>query len=265
MPINEIINTITNYIEDNLTDDIDMKKLSKHVGISEFIMSQLFSLVCNISLASYIRNRRLSKAAYDLQKGASVLDVAVNYGYESATSFARAFHRFHGIMPSKVKKYNGELKNYPIIHMNVIESNDILSYKIATIQDKILYGKCIKSDEESIDKDAPEFWQYMNKLYNRKYGDIDYGAVVTTEEIDGKESYEYWILYDKKIPEFQEFLIPESKYLVFRIDKDEAKDIQNMCYQVFNNFLPSTNYTFKLLPELEHYHDHVVDYYVPID
>lgn len=265
MQINETINTITNYIEDNLTEEIDMKKLSKLVGINEFILSQLFSLVCNISISSYIRARRLSKSVYDLIDGQKVIEVAINYGYESASSFSRAFYKFHGIMPSKIKSFKGELKNYPIIHLDKIENNQALPYKIVTLEDKILYGKCVKSDEVNINNDAPAFWQKMNKSYKNKYGNIDYGAVVTLEEDDGIEQYEYWILYDKKIPEFQPFKIPESKYLVFRIDRVEAEDIQAMCNQVFNFFLPSTNYTFKYSPELEHYHDQVVDYYVPIN
>lgn len=265
MAINEIINTITKYIEDNLTNDIDMKDLSKLVGINEFILNQLFTLVCNISLSSYIRSRRLSKSSYDLLEGKKVIDVALTYGYESASSFSRAFYKFHGIMPSKIKKHNGELKNYPIIHLDEITSHHPIPYKIATLKDKVLYGKCIKTDEVNINNDAPEFWFKMRDLYQDTYGNIDYGAIVTLEDKNDIEQYEYWILYDQKISEFEEFKIPESKYLVFHIDKDEAEDIQAMCYQVFNNFLPSTNYTFASLPELEHYHDHVVDYYVPIN
>ncbi len=263
MSINQIINTIVDYIELHLCDDIKMKDLAKLVGINEFIMNQLFSLVCNISISGYIRKRRLSKAVYDLMEDKKIIDVAVKYKYENATSFARAFEKFHGIKPSKVKKLNGELKNYPIIHLNVEDKNKPLVYKIVNGEDKVLYGRRINSDEENINKDAPEFWQYMNNKYYDKYGNIDYGAVVTTD-IKDKEYYEYWVLYDKEILEFEKLIIPKSKYLVFRIDNDEADDIQKMSYEVFNNFLPSTNYTFKMIPELEHYHNHVVDYYVPI-
>lgn len=263
MPINQIINTITLYIEENLTKDIDILDLAKLVGINEFILKQLFSIVCNISISGYIRNRRLSKSVFDILEDEKIIDVALKYRYESSTSFARAFKRFHGIKPSQVKKLTNEVKNYPIIHLDVSDINKEFVYKIVSVEDKVLYGKCIKSDEVNIDKDAPKFWQYMDKKYHDKYGSIDYGAVVTTDVKD-MEYYEYWILYDKKIEEFDKFSIPSSKYLVFRIERDEAEDIQNMCYEVFNKFLPSTDYTFKMLPELEHYHDHVVDYYVPI-
>lgn len=264
MQISEIINTLVDYIEKHLSDDIDIKNLAKLVGINEFILNQLFTYSAGISIVSYIRNRRLSKAANDLIVCDSVLDIALKYGYENATSFARAFKNFHGINPSDVKRGNGHLKNYPIIHLERRESDNILTYSIVNQEDRILYGKCIKSDDKNINNDAPEFWQYMNKLYRDKYGNIDYGAVVTTSVKETYETYEYWILYDKKIDEFEKFVIPKSKYLVFRIDRVEAEDIQEMCREVFNKFLPSTDYEFNELPELEHYHDDVVDYYVPI-
>ncbi len=264
MRIDEIINIIVDYIEEHLSDDINMKDLSKLVGINDFIMNQLFSYAAGISISAYIRNRRLSMAANDLLKSISVLEVALKYGYLSSTAFSRAFFKFHGVNPSDVKRGKGQLKNYPILHMNVSDKDEILSYSIVERPAKIMYGKCIKSDEDNINVDAPKFWQDMNKSYYDKYGNIDYGAVVTTSGNLKFETYEYWILYDKKIDEFEKFIIPCSKYLVFRIDHDDAEDIQKMCYDVFNKFLPSTNYVFKELPELEHYHDDVVDYYVPI-
>lgn len=162
MRINEIIDKIVNYIEEHFCEEIEMKDLSKLVGVNEFIMNQLFSYTCNISISGYIRNRRLSSSAYDLMSNHNVLNVVLKYGYENATSFSRAFEKFHGIKPNKVKKLDGNLKNYPIIHLNIEDNNLPLSYKIFDGNDMVLYGKCVRSDEKHINKDAPEFWSYMN-------------------------------------------------------------------------------------------------------
>ena len=63
-------------------------------------MRRVFSLLTNISLSEYIRKRRLSVASYDLYNdNLKVIDVAIKYGYENATSFSRAFSSFHGIKP----------------------------------------------------------------------------------------------------------------------------------------------------------------------
>ena len=61
----------------------------------------MFSYMAEVPLSEYIRNRRLSRAAVDLQNGGDkVIDVAVKYGYDSPTAFTRAFQAFHGVTPT---------------------------------------------------------------------------------------------------------------------------------------------------------------------
>ena len=52
------------------------------------------------SVSEYIRNRKLYLAALELKKAdRKVIDVALDYGYDTPDSFAKAFTRFHGISP----------------------------------------------------------------------------------------------------------------------------------------------------------------------
>ncbi|MCH5166579.1 MAG: AraC family transcriptional regulator [Erysipelotrichales bacterium] len=266
MNIFEAINKVTDYIEEHLEEEISYKKLGKLAGMNDYVLNRVFSLLCNISLSSYIRNRRLSRAGFDLyNRDMSIMDIAIKYGYENATTFSRAFYNFHNIKPSLLKKDNIAIKNYPIIHFNEqLCNNNSIEYKIVELNSFKLYGKFINSDEIKINDDAPNFWQYMNKKYKDIHGNIDYGAVVTLPKTHNIEEYEYWILYKNKIKGFQELTIPKSKYLVFRINRVEAEDIQNMCEVVFSSFLPSSSYSVNDVPELEYYHDNIVDYYVPI-
>ena len=55
----KLLNKIVDYIEDNLTSDIDLKLLAKELGLNTFIMERVFSIVSNISIKEYIRKRRL--------------------------------------------------------------------------------------------------------------------------------------------------------------------------------------------------------------
>ena len=58
----------------------------------------MFSYVAGISLAEYIRKRRMSQAAFELQRtDRKVIDIALKYGYNSPTSFNRAFQNVHGL------------------------------------------------------------------------------------------------------------------------------------------------------------------------
>ena len=59
----------------------------------------MFSFITNVTLAEYIRRRKLTLAALELKnnEAARVIDIAMKYGYESPVSFARAFKRFMGL------------------------------------------------------------------------------------------------------------------------------------------------------------------------
>ena len=94
-----------NYIENHLTDEIDMELVAREAVCSSFYFQRIFSILCGITLGDYIRNRRLTLAGNELcGSEAKVIDIALKYGYESPESFTRAFIRFHGITPSEAKK-----------------------------------------------------------------------------------------------------------------------------------------------------------------
>ena len=102
------------YIEEHLTENIDYSDVSKIASCSEYHFKRMFSFLSGIGLSEYIRRRRLTLAALDLKDAnLRIIDVAVKYGYDSADSFSRAFHAMHGILPSKARSENTQLKAFP--------------------------------------------------------------------------------------------------------------------------------------------------------
>jgi len=102
------------YIEEHLTENIDYSEVSKIASCSEYHFKRMFSFLSGIGLSEYIRRRRLTLAAFDLKDtNLRIIDVAVKYGYDSADSFSRAFHAMHGILPSKARIENTQLKAFP--------------------------------------------------------------------------------------------------------------------------------------------------------
>lgn len=57
----EYLNQMIKYIEENLTENIEYKKLAQIVGVSVYNLQRIFMFLTNISLSEYIRKRRLSK------------------------------------------------------------------------------------------------------------------------------------------------------------------------------------------------------------
>ena len=88
--------------------------------------------------------------------------------------------------------------------------------------------------------------------------------MVTYKDKERNSCNGYYVLYDKEISGFEKIIIPKSKWLVFKINSQEAKDIQEMSHKFYLEFLPSCKYNFKELPELEYYHDNITDFLVPI-
>lgn len=81
---------------------------------------RIFHLVTDITIGSYIRNRRLSLAGWKLfLTDNRIIDTAMQYQYDTSESFSKAFTRFHGIPPSVVKKYGDKLKCFSPLTINI--------------------------------------------------------------------------------------------------------------------------------------------------
>ena len=93
------------YIEEHLTEKIDYEAVAKCAYSSSYHFQRVFGILCGFTVGEYIRRRRLTLAGNELlHSQQKVIDVALKYGYKTPESFSRAFQRFHGILPSQVKK-----------------------------------------------------------------------------------------------------------------------------------------------------------------
>ncbi len=110
------------YMEENLTEDINVEAVSKYVYSSTDNFQRIFNIVTGFSVSEYIRNRRLSLAGQELiTTNIKVIDVAFKYRYETPESFTKAFKRFHGCRPMDIRTKHEEIKYfYPLaIQINV--------------------------------------------------------------------------------------------------------------------------------------------------
>lgn len=264
MNIYKSLNEMIEYIENNLENKIDYNRLAKFLGVNTYTLQRLFSLLTNISLADYIRKRRLSVAGEELYKtNIKVMDVALKYQYENATSFSRAFEQFHNIKPSQVTK-ESKLKIFPkITFEEKDQSTKEIPYEIIERDEITLYGLSIPTTEETIEYDAPRFFQEIYQKYLSKYGEINYG-MVSYEDESRLKCNAYWVMYDHEIEEFTKIVIPKSKWLSFKIPNQNAPDIREASQTFYHSFLPSCQFNLSDIPELEYYHDDITEFLVPI-
>ena len=106
------LNSVIDYIEERLTDEISLKTISEYAGVPDYYFRKIFFYLSGMSLSEYIKNRKLSEANKDLLNGEKVTDVAFKYGYQSVDGFTRAFKKWSGFLPSEVIK-TGLSKSFP--------------------------------------------------------------------------------------------------------------------------------------------------------
>ena len=157
----EAIGEAVRFMESHITENITVNDVAEHVHISPFYFHKGFSMLCGYSVTEYIRNRRLSLAGEELMtKEATILTLAVKYGYDSADSFSRAFRRFHGVLPKAVKR-GAVLKNFAPLKLTISMKGQL----------KVIYLKDI--------------------VYIEAFGDGTY--IYTNEEvIESKNTLKYW-------------------------------------------------------------------------
>ncbi len=112
-------NQTMKYLESVLDSEIEPKKIQQLSGYPHAMFSRMFSILADMTLAEYLRNRRLSQAVHDLtQTSAKIIDIALMYGYDSADAFSAAFKKFHGVTPSQVRS-GSTYKVFPPLQLSL--------------------------------------------------------------------------------------------------------------------------------------------------
>ena len=107
------MNSVLDYIEDNLDGDIDDNKIAMLSATPKGVFQRIFAAITDMTLSEYTRKRRLTQAVSDIQNtDEKIIDIAVKYGYNSANAFTSAFKTFHGITPSCARTSDIQLQSF---------------------------------------------------------------------------------------------------------------------------------------------------------
>lgn len=188
MDIQKSMNKALEYIENNLSCNIDYSLVAKFMNCSEYEFRRIFSFFAQIPLSEYIRRRRLSLAAIDIKNGEKIIDVAIRYGYDSQAAFSRAFSRLHGVSPSLARDKDVVLKNFPRLTFKLIlmEANNM--DKKSNYRPNII-GSGEVSCAISIDMDKKNIHETNSSFWDIKGNDVIgttvlpmYGAFISEEK-----------------------------------------------------------------------------------
>lgn len=171
------------YIEEHIEEQLDTQMIAAHVYLSPYYFQRVFRAVCGVTLSEYIRSRRLSLAGEVLQaEGVRVIDVALRYGYDSPDSFAKAFQRFHGVLPSQARDCK-RLRRFLPIQLRNMEGVH-MEYRIVDKPAFALMGVQRRFHGESSYQAIPAFWKEWMKRGEKRSVVGAYGVCLDSDGIE---------------------------------------------------------------------------------
>ena len=259
----EGLNKAISYIEEHLTEEISYDELARIACCSVYHFQRMFAYMAGVPLSEYIRRRRMSLAAADLQSGeGKIIDIGMKYGYTSPTAFNRAFQSVHGMAPSMAKKGGSPMKAYPPISFKItVKGVEELNYRIEEKAAFRIVGVSHPLDKE-IEKNfktVPQMWQ--NAAMN---GTIEKLASLMNDQPMGvlgvsvcndKEDWRYFIAVSSSADAdntLDEYIIPACTWAVFS-GTGTGMSIQELEQRIVTEWLPTSGFEYDNAPDIEVY------------
>ena len=117
------------YIEEHLREELTIREIAQQAALSPFYFQKGFAMLCGMTVGDYIRQRRLSAAGLEvLTTDRRIIDIALEFGYDSPDSFTKAFTRFHGLTPAALRKSGGAVRSFAPLRIKVtLEGGELIT------------------------------------------------------------------------------------------------------------------------------------------
>ena len=262
----QFIQQAIDYMEKHICENINYSDVAKSVYMSSYNFHRTFSFITGMTANEYIRKRRLTLAAQELQTTEiSVIEAAYKYGYESSESFSKAFSRFHASTPKQAKQKGAKLHLFnPLVIKIVLEGGSIMDYRIEhrERQQFLALVKAFSNEiiNDSNDHSIPDFWtevsdrnliEPMTLLQREGKRDL-YGLCSPVKDNETHFHYGIGIMIDDdtdiaKLEQFtgNGYSIWETRpmdYAVFKCFGSDGGCLHEVWNQFFKEFVPQTGY-----------------------
>ena len=286
------INRVLDYIERNIEKPFTLNELAEVSGFSSYHFSRVFAGVMGEALFSYIRRLKLEKAKSWLAAAPekSITDIALDFGFNGSSDFARAFKRSLGVSASRYRKMRNQSqeKQKPIRYNEEKSSNGSetmnLEYQVevkSVEAMETIYLRHIGSYKEL----AKKFQRMIGKLltYGQKNQWLSTETLLlavyhdnpgVTEEDNRRTSVCLTVPAGiKTAGEFGQMTLPAGKYAVGHFALDGAEQAARAWEIMFGEWLPKSGYQPDDRPVFEAYINdpnthpqkkHLIDIYMPI-
>lgn len=261
------------YIDDNILKKISLKELAVAAGYSPWHAARLFKEVTGKAPFEYIRALRLTKAALILRdSNEKIIDVAMDFVFDSHEGFTRAFSKEFGMSPSKYSQFTPPIKlfmpqkvfdAYRAFHKGgkvMTKENNTKSVFVQVIERparKVLLMRGKKATEyfAYCEEVGCDVWSVLSSVKEAMYEPI--GMWLPKHLIkEGTSQYvqgvEVPIDYANNIPDGYEVIeLPPCKLMIFQGEPYNDDDFMDEIGEVWNHIerFDPTIYGYKWAPE----------------
>lgn len=96
----EIVDVIVDWIDSHIEEGLNIEAVAAKSGYSKWHLQRAFKAQKGITLATFIRSRRLEQAAQSLENSSkSIMAIAVDLGFSSQQCFQRVFKKHFQVTP----------------------------------------------------------------------------------------------------------------------------------------------------------------------
>ncbi|MEL7608297.1 MAG: AraC family transcriptional regulator [Bacillota bacterium] len=244
------------YIDEHLREKISLKQIGGVSGYSPWHAARIFKEVTGKTPFEYIRVLRLSKAALTLRDGEhKIIDVALDFVFDSHEGFTRAFTKKFGLSPSKYSK------NTPPIQLFLPE-RAFDTYRAllrgasgmsAQKETKTVFVQVIERPARKVllkrGKSATEYFEYCNEVGCDVWALLSSIKEALYEPIgmwlpehlipDGTSKYvqgvELPLDYSNEVPSGYDLIeLPPCKMMVFQGEPFDDEDFMEAIEQIYN-------------------------------
>lgn len=265
MEWNEKLQLIIDYVENHLQrkqEPIEQQEIAGIADCSFGFFQKVFSYMNGISFSDYIRCRKLTLAGYDLKStDKRVVDISYQYGYDSPTSFTKAFHQFHGVTPKEARNREVKLRAMPKMQISIKQQYSWSMTHKGTFR---LVGKSMPCSHEELPSKILEFWSDCQKngvfstLVSMDKGSPNglFGLFLCDSKKQDKMEYSIMTAADGELPDgYCEMVIPEATWAVFDCVGPVPQAIRDGWKYLHEEWLVKYPFQHAACPELEWYSD----------
>ncbi len=270
-------------IEANLDSALSLADLADAACLSPYHFSRLFTGRYGFSPMAYVRARRLEGAAERLRGGhASLIDLALDCGFDSQEGFTRAFTRSFGVSPGRYRA--GERpprKENPVMaHAAHLPATNLTQAPAPARKPAIRIAGAARDFDDTTVCGIPALWDELTphlplpgQASGWTYGVCCAGpAPKELHYIAGVE-----LAQNAPDPEgFEVIELPARAYLVFRQVLDGGPlhpQMQSAVREIWGERVPNCGHKLVRAPDLEVYPDHFhpetpgawVEWWIPVE